>query len=145
MRGFDRLSTQFLTTRAGSLTIVAAVTLVVLQVQFFQLSLPEATGPHDRVMGDFVSISSAIRMYRIHGGSYPTTSQGLTALVHRPADHPKPEAWRRVMDRIPPDPWGREYLYLQLPDGDPEGFQLVCTGADGCLGTDDDRSSLDRR
>jgi general secretion pathway protein G len=144
MRGFDRLSTKPLAMTAGLGALVAAGFVALPALSAF-LGSDEGTGPNDRVLNDFMSISAAMKMYRIHGGSYPTTSQGLTALVHRPADHPKPEAWRRVMDRIPPDPWGREYLYLRLPDSDPEGFQLVCTGADGCLGTDDDRSSLDRR
>jgi general secretion pathway protein G len=144
MRGFDRLTNKPLAMTAGLIALVVGgfVAFTVLSA-FFDTN--EGTGPSDRVLDDFTSISSAMKMYRIQSGSYPTTSQGLTALVHRPADHTRPEAWRRVMDRIPPDPWGREYLYIRLPDGNPEVFQLVCTGADGRLGTSDDRSSLDRR
>ena len=58
------------------------------------------------------AISSALDMYRLDNFRYPTTDQGLNALVSPPDLQPLPENWNRYMNRIPLDPWGNEFLYL---------------------------------
>ena len=59
------------------------------------------------------AISSALDMYKLDNFRYPTTDQGLEALVAPPDLQPQPENWNRYMNKIPLDPWGSEFLYLQ--------------------------------
>lgn len=101
------------------------------------------SGPHDRVLDDFTMIGARLKNYKRETGHYPTTEQGLEALVKRPASDPQPAKWIRLADPIPRDPWGQPYQYRFLPGKEPEEFEITCSGKDGVLGTKDDRSSLD--
>jgi general secretion pathway protein G len=97
-----------------------------------------------RPMSDFQSLSSALKTYKINAGHYPSTEQGLQALVERPTIPPLPAEWVKLADRVPKDPWGNEYRYRSFPEGYPQPFELISNGPDGLEGTKDDRSSLDR-
>lgn len=61
---------------------------------------------------DIHSIMSALKLYRLDNGQYPTTSQGLKALVQKPQTDPIPPDWHRYLSQVPKDPWGNNYLYL---------------------------------
>jgi general secretion pathway protein G len=62
---------------------------------------------------DVGAIVQALKLYRLDNGFYPTTDQGLAALVQRPASNPVPPNWKAYLDRLPKDPWGSDYQYLQ--------------------------------
>ena len=64
-----------------------------------------------RLNEDFKKIEIAIHRYKLNAGNFPTTEQGLKALVERPTEGPMPRAWKKQFERIPSDPWGREYQY----------------------------------
>ena len=98
--------------------------------------------PEQRVKADFQSIRAALGTYKINAGHYPTTEQGLQALVERPTIPPLPEDWVKIMDKIPTDPWKNEYRYRCFPEDSPHPFELISNGPDGIEGTKDDRSSL---
>jgi general secretion pathway protein G len=95
-----------------------------------------------RVKGDMNSISSVVKVYKINSGHFPSTAQGLRALVARPTGDPEPMSWTQLTDRIPLDPWGQEYRYecIQATDGEgqKDQFRIISTGKDLQLGTDDD-------
>jgi general secretion pathway protein G len=82
------------------------------------------------------SIETALKLYRLDSGSYPTTEQGLQALVESPAVGKLPIAWREggylEKGKVPKDPWGNEYVYL-CP-GIHGDFDLISYGADGETG-----------
>ncbi|MCP1726871.1 general secretion pathway protein G [Natronospira proteinivora] len=78
---------------------------------------------------DIRSIEQALQLYRMDNYVYPTTDQGLEALVSEPSGSPNPPNWRQYMDRIPNDPWGREYQYVQ--PGEHGDFDIYSLGADG--------------
>ena len=61
---------------------------------------------------DVRAISSALKIYRLDNGFYPSTDQGLAALVVRPTTNPVPNNWKQYLDRLPKDPWGGDYQYL---------------------------------
>ena len=61
---------------------------------------------------DIAAIVQALKVYRLDNGNYPTTEQGLFALVQRPATNPVPANWKQYLDRLPKDPWGGDYQYL---------------------------------
>lgn len=96
------------------------------------------------VRSDFTSIGSALRSYKINTGHYPSTEQGLQALVDRPTISPLPENWVQIMTKVPTDPWRNEYRYRSFPESSPQTFELISNGPDGIEGTKDDRSLSDR-
>ena len=63
---------------------------------------------------DIASIVQALKLYRLDNGNYPTTEQGLVALVQKPAGNPVPPNWKQggYLERLPKDPWGCDYQYL---------------------------------
>ncbi len=82
------------------------------------------------------SIETALKLYKLDNGSYPTTEQGLQALVELPSVGKLASAWREggylEKGRVPKDPWDSEYVYL-CP-GIHGDFDLVSYGADGETG-----------
>jgi general secretion pathway protein G len=64
---------------------------------------------------DVGAIVQALKLYRLDNGFYPTTDQGLAALVQRPTTNPAPGNWKQggYLERLPKDPWGSDYQYLQ--------------------------------
>jgi general secretion pathway protein G len=82
------------------------------------------------------SIETALKLYKLDNGSYPTTEQGLQALVEPPSVGNLASAWREggylEKGRVPKDPWDNEYVYL-CP-GIHGDFDLVSYGADGETG-----------
>jgi general secretion pathway protein G len=76
------------------------------------------------------TIADALQQYRLDGGHYPNTQQGLGALMTKPAD--AGETWRGpyLMKAVPPDPWGRAYIY-RLPGANGHEFDLISLGLDG--------------
>ncbi len=85
------------------------------------------------------SVETALKLYKLDSGYYPTTEQGLQALVEAPAVGQLPRAWREggylEKGKIPKDPWGSEYVYL-CP-GIHGDFDLISYGADGEPGGED--------
>ncbi|MCP4020356.1 MAG: type II secretion system major pseudopilin GspG [Desulfobacteraceae bacterium] len=87
---------------------------------------------------DIAAIETSLKMYRLDSGVYPTTDQGLLALIEKPSSEPIPTNWSEKgyleKSRIPKDPWNREYLYISPGvNGD---FDIISYGADGEAGGD---------
>lgn len=82
------------------------------------------------------AIQSALDMYKLDNHRYPTTDQGLEALVVQPNSDPEPSNWSRYMDNIPADPWGSNYLYLE--PGKHGDIDLFSPGPNGRAGDEDD-------
>jgi general secretion pathway protein G len=78
---------------------------------------------------DIRALESALNLYKLDNFVYPTTDQGLQALVAKPNGSPEPRNWKPYMDRLPKDPWGHDYQYLSPGvKGDIDVYSL---GADG--------------
>jgi general secretion pathway protein G len=79
------------------------------------------------------SIETALKLYKLDNGYYPTTEQGLQALVEAPSAGQLPKAWREggylEKGKVPKDPWDNEYIYLS--PGIHSDFDLMSYGADG--------------
>ena len=75
------------------------------------------------------SLEDALEMYRLHNGFYPSTQQGLEALVTKPSTSPVPKRYAEggYMKKVPDDPWGNPYIYRNR-DG---RIQIISTGPDG--------------
>lgn len=87
-----------------------------------------------RAQSDVAAIASAVNLYRLDNFRYPTTEQGLSALVAQPTTDPIPPNWAAsgYMDRLPVDPWGTPYQYLS--PGVHGAFDIFSYGADGVAG-----------
>ena len=77
------------------------------------------------------TLSQALDMYRLDNSHYPSTQQGLEALVNRPSGTPEPNNWgpESYMNSIPEDPWGNDYQYISPGTEGP--YDLYSFGADG--------------
>lgn len=79
------------------------------------------------------SLETALKLYKLDNGSYPSTEQGLQALVEAPSVGSLPKKWREggylEKGRVPKDPWGNEYIYL-CPGTHGE-YDIISYGADG--------------
>jgi general secretion pathway protein G len=97
-----------------------------------------------RAQSDIAAISSAVNLYRLDNFRYPSTEQGLQALVTRPTSEPVPPNWATngYMDRLPVDPWGQPYQYLEPGvHGDFDVFSYGADAAPGGTGIDADIGS----
>ncbi|MES9846812.1 type II secretion system major pseudopilin GspG [Candidatus Thiodiazotropha sp. LNASS1] len=67
-----------------------------------------------KAKSDIRALEAALNLYRLDNMIYPTTDQGLEALVSKPTDSPEPRNWKEggYLDRLPVDPWGNPYLFL---------------------------------
>lgn len=117
------------------------VLLVLLALAAFRV-LPREEAHIARALPDFYAIDSSLKTYRMNAGFYPTTEQGLEALVSKPTTDPIPTKWTRIADAVPKDPWGKPYHYRLLSEEGKPPFEIISAGKDGILGTKDDRSSL---
>lgn len=85
-------------------------------------------------------IRTLLKYYKRNNGFFPTTEQGLSALVKIPSTEPIPGHWTALADRVPRDPWGQEYHY-ECDDPfskDPMVIRIISSGKDGTLHTEDD-------
>ncbi len=90
------------------------------------------------------SIETALKLYRLDNGEYPSTEQGLEALVEPPTVGRLARAWRKggylEKGKVPKDPWGNDYIYL-CP-GLNDDFDLMSYGADGQAGGEDNNADI---
>src|SRR5690625_7556243 len=82
---------------------------------------------------DLATLEQALEMYRLDNGRYPSTDQGLEALIERPTAPPEPRNWNPAgylkARQLPLDPWGNPYHYLSVESG--RLFELYSLRADG--------------
>ncbi|GAB6075492.1 type II secretion system major pseudopilin GspG [Desulfurobacterium crinifex] len=81
------------------------------------------------------NIEQALKLYKLHNSFYPTTEQGLKALVEKPEEDPVPKNWKGpYIEKIPKDAWENDFIYIS----DGKQFNLISPGPDGEEGTEDD-------
>jgi general secretion pathway protein G len=128
------------TTRArrAGYTLVEILVVVFIVGLLATIVVPRIVGRTDEArvttaVATMKSVEQALGLYRLDNGVYPTTQQGLEALVERPTAPPVPAAWRKdgYLDRVPRDPWGNPYVYVLAT---PERYTLRSLGADGAEG-----------
>jgi general secretion pathway protein G len=98
----------------------------------------QSEGERQKVVSDIVALENALDMYRLQNGNYPTTEQGVEALVEEPRIDPLPRRYPEggYIRRLPSDPWGNEYQLLN--PGQYSTIDVFSAGPDGQTGTDDD-------
>ena len=83
---------------------------------------------------DIGTVIAALKLYKLDNGRYPTTDQGLKALIEKPSADPMPGNWKAggYLEKMPKDPWGHDYLYLN--PGIKGEIDVMSYGADGQQG-----------
>lgn len=96
----------------------------------------------NRVKADFSNFASALKLYKLDNFKFPSTEQGLEALVSKPSIPPEPKNYKAdgYMERLPLDPWGNEYLYLS--PGENGVFDIYTYGADGIAGGEGENADI---
>lgn len=97
-----------------------------------------------KVYADFNSIQVALKMYKLDNFNYPTTEQGLEALVEKPTLDPQPRNWKKsgYLPQLPIDPWGNPYQYLSPPEFGTGDYDIYTLGADGLTGGEDQNADI---
>lgn len=129
-------------TRAASgFTLIEVMVVVVVLSILAAIVVPRVMDRPDearivKAKQDIRALESALNLYRLDNYIYPTTEQGLEALVAPPNSPPEPRNWKQggYVDRLPTDPWGNPYQYLS--PGQHGQFDLYSMGADGQLDGD---------
>lgn len=81
---------------------------------------------------DIANLIQALKLYKLDNQRFPTTEQGLQALIAKPTAGPTASNWRPYLDKLPNDPWGRPYQYLN--PGIKGEVDVMSFGADGQAG-----------
>lgn len=122
-------------------TLIEIMVVVVILGVLGALVLPNLMGRPDHAKltaarTDIQSIATALEIYRLDNGRYPTTAQGLEALVKRPSLAPVPRLWspQGYLKSMPTDPWGTAYQYASPAIRSNLGYDLYSFGADGQAG-----------
>lgn len=134
---------------SGGFTLIEVLVVVVILSILAALIVPKIMDRPDeaRVVAaksDIRAITSALKLYRLDNGVYPSTEQGLQALVKKPETGEIPRNWKSsgYLDRLPKDPWKNDYQYLNPGlHGDIDVFSLGADGQPGGDGTSADIGS----
>lgn len=103
--------------RVRGFTLIEVMVVIVILGILAALVVPKVMGRPDeaRIVAarqDIASIMQALKLYKLDNRRYPTTEQGLPALVARPVVAPVPDNWKSYLEKLPNDPWGKPYQYL---------------------------------
>ena len=135
--------------RIRAFTLIEVMVVVAILAVLAALIVPKVMSRPDeaRVVAarqDIASLLQALKLYRLDNLRYPTTEQGLAALVTRPTLPPVPPNWKPggYLERLPRDPWGNPYQYLNPGlRGEVDVFSFGADGAAGGEGFDADIGS----
>ena len=117
-------------------TLIEIMVVVIIIGILAAIVAPNVIGRVDdaqitKAKAEISSIENAMKFYRLDNFQYPTTEQGIEALVNKPAD-PNVRNWKQYLPRVPKDPWGNPYLYLN--PGNNGEIDIYTLGADGTPG-----------
>lgn len=122
------------TPRRTGFTLVEVMVVVVIIGILAVLIVPRVVGRSEEARAvaakhDIATLMQSLKLYRLDNGRYPTGEQGLEALVAKPQKPPVPTNWKPYLDKLPRDPWGNPYQYLN--PGVHEEIDVFSFGADG--------------
>lgn len=131
---------------ARGFTLIEIMVVIVILGVLAALVVPKIMSRPDeaRIVAarqDISSIMQALKLYRLDNGRYPTTEQGLAALVNKPTTEPIPNNWKGggYLEKLPKDPWGHPYQYLNPGvRGEIDVFSFAADGQAGGSGNDAD-------
>ena len=132
-------------TEAG-FSLIEIMVVVFIMGLLVTLVAPRILGRTDdaratKAAADIRSLEQSLSLYKLDNGQFPTTEQGLDALVIQPTSGPAPRRWRTYLDNLPLDPWDTAYIY----ESDGRDYLLISFGADAAEGGDGPDADVDSR
>jgi len=118
--------------------LVVTIIALLLGTAIYKLAGNVEYSRHVRVAADIQGINTQLKLYESMNGFYPTTEQGLQALVTQPDTDPKPTRWYQLYKEVPKDPWQNDYIYRNPGLKNPNGYDLFSAGPDRKPDTADD-------
>ena len=120
--------------RSSGFTLIEVLLVVVIIGAMAAMVVPRLTGRSEKAKITIAkvdiesNIASALKLYELDNGTFPTTSQGLDALLKTPTVSPVPPSWNGpYIEKSPVDPWGRAYQY-QYPSTRGNTYDLYSKG-----------------
>lgn len=123
--------------RQGGFTLIEILVVIAILAILGALVVPKIMSRPDeaRVVAakqDVGALVQALKLYKLDNGIYPSTEQGLKALVEKPTAGQIPGNWKSYLDKLPRDPWGHDYVFLN--PGIKGDIDVMSYGADGQAG-----------
>lgn len=136
-----------LRTSQQAFTLIEVMIVVVILGILAAVVIPKILDRPDQARqsaakSDIAVIMQQLKLYRLDNTFYPSTDQGLQALIVKPTTHPIPMNWKQggYLERLPNDPWGRPYLYLS--PGVKGEIDVMSYGADGQPGGEGNNADI---
>lgn len=135
------------TARHSGFTLIEIMVVMVILGLLVAIVAPNLMGRSDQARvtvakTQMKQVGNALDLYKLDNNRYPSTEQGLRALVEKPTGSPEPRNWNPdgYMPSMPQDPWGNSYDYSSPGiNGD---YDLISYGADGREGGDEDDADI---
>ena len=122
--------------RSRGFTLIEMMVVVAIIGLLATLILPRVLGRQEQAQvekakADIQALSSAVKLYKLDNFNYPSTQQGLQALLTKPSGDPPANNWKQggYIERLPKDPWGNDYQYLS--PGQHGDYDIWSYGSDG--------------
>lgn len=129
--------------RAG-FTLIELMLVVIIIAALAAMVMPRLAGRTEEARREVAkadiqgNIALALKLYEVDNGRYPTTEQGLAALLQKPTSPPTPTNWKGpYLEQEPLDPWKKLYVYRYPGVHPPRDYDLYSLGPDGAEGNDD--------
>jgi len=136
-----------ISTRQAGFSLIDILVVLVIMGLLISVVAPTVLNRADearvqKVYADFKAIETALKIYRLDNYVYPSTEQGLEALVTPSSMSPEPRNVKAggYLGEVPMDPWGRPYLYLQ--PGENGEVDIYSLGADGLSGGEEQNADI---
>jgi general secretion pathway protein G len=108
--------------------LVVTIIALLLGAAIYKLGGNVEFARHVRVSADIQGINTQLKLYESMNGFFPTTDQGLQALVTQPDTEPRPARWYQLYKEMPKDPWQNNYIYICPGIKNPNGYDLYSAG-----------------
>ncbi|WP_406565648.1 type II secretion system major pseudopilin GspG [Marinobacter fonticola] len=133
--------------KSGGFTLIEIMVVMVILGLLVAIVAPNILGRSDQArvtvaQTQMSNIANALDLYRLDNGHYPSTQQGLQALVTKPSGSPEPRNWNPdgYLKSVPQDPWDNDYQYISPGVNGP--YDLYSYGSDGREGGDGDAADI---
>lgn len=132
-------------------TLIEIMVVIIILGLLAGLVLPKFLGQEEKAkrkvaMTQINSLIGALNAYKLDNGFYPTTDQGLEALIRKPESGRIPQKWNEggylSPARIPKDPWGKDYVYIS-PGSETREYEIISYGADNEPGGEGNNADIE--